>query len=83
MCGITGFIDVSRSRGTEELGRIARMMTDQLVHRGPDDDGSFADPETGVAFGFRRLAIIDLTPAGHQPMQSACGRWVIVFNGEI
>jgi len=83
MCGITGFIDVSRSRGTEELGRIARLMSDQLVHRGPDDDGCFADPDSGVAFGFRRLAIIDLTPAGHQPMQSACGRWVIVFNGEI
>jgi asparagine synthase (glutamine-hydrolysing) len=58
-------------------------MADRLVHRGPDDSGVCVDSESGVALGFRRLSIIDLSPAGHQPMQSASGRYVIVFNGEV
>jgi asparagine synthase (glutamine-hydrolysing) len=58
-------------------------MTDQIVHRGPDDSGAWVDPEAGLALGFRRLAILDLTPEGHQPMLSACGRYTIVFNGEV
>lgn len=62
---------------------VVRDMADTLQHRGPDDEGSYVDAEAGVGFGFRRLAILDLTPAGHQPMQSASGRYVIVFNGEV
>jgi asparagine synthase (glutamine-hydrolysing) len=58
-------------------------MAAELVHRGPDDAGAHAEPESDLAFSFRRLAIVDLTEAGHQPMVSASGRSVIVFNGEI
>ncbi len=58
-------------------------MADQLAHRGPDDAGYWADPDVGVGLGFRRLSIIDLSPAGHQPMCSESGRYVIVFNGEV
>jgi asparagine synthase (glutamine-hydrolysing) len=60
-----------------------RRMSDTLLHRGPDDEGSFVDADAGLALGFRRLAIIDLTPEGHQPMTSADGRYVLIFNGEI
>ncbi len=58
-------------------------MTDSMVHRGPDDSGHWVDLSACIALGQRRLSIIDLSPAGHQPMFSACGRFVIVFNGEI
>jgi asparagine synthase (glutamine-hydrolysing) len=58
-------------------------MADALVHRGPDDRGVWLDAAAGVALAHRRLAILDLSPAGHQPMMSACGRYVVAFNGEI
>ncbi len=58
-------------------------MANTLITRGPDDSGSWCEPATGVAFGFRRLSIIDLSAEGHQPMHSADGRYTIVFNGEI
>ena len=58
-------------------------MADALIHRGPDDAGCWADPEAGIALGHRRLAVLDLSPAGHQPMMSASGRYVLAFNGEI
>lgn len=58
-------------------------MSACLQHRGPDSSGSWVDEAAGVAFGFRRLAILDLRPTGEQPMVSADGRWVVVFNGEI
>lgn len=58
-------------------------MAGALAHRGPDDAATWTDGDAGVAFGFRRLAILDLTSAGAQPMHSANGRWVIVFNGEV
>jgi asparagine synthase (glutamine-hydrolysing) len=83
MCGITGFLDTSRSKSSEQLTLIARRMATSLRHRGPEDEGVWADPATGIAFGHRRLSIIDLSPMGHQPMHSACGRYVITFNGEI
>ena len=58
-------------------------MSAAVAHRGPDDRGRWIDPEAGVALAHRRLSIVDLSPAGHQPMTSADGRWVIVLNGEI
>src|SRR5437899_9354291 len=54
-----------------------------LAHRGPDDSGVFHDPASGIGLSFRRLAIIDLSPQGHQPMSSASGRYVLIFNGEV
>jgi asparagine synthase (glutamine-hydrolysing) len=81
MCGIAGIWTESDDRtGLRE--RIA-AMTDRLVHRGPDMGGAWIDPLGGVALGHRRLAIIDLSPAGQQPMTSRCGRYVITYNGEI
>lgn len=79
MCGIAGFV-TDRSLPFEEA---VRGMTDRLAHRGPDDAGCWIDYEAGVALGHRRLSIVDLSPNGHQPMVSACGRYVIVLNGEI
>ena len=58
-------------------------MTARLAHRGPDDEGLWCDAAAGVALGFRRLSIIDLSSAGHQPMVSAGGRYRIVFKGEV
>lgn len=58
-------------------------MSDRLTHRGPDSDGIWSDRNEGVAFGHRRLAIIDLTQAGHQPMVSVDGRYNLTYNGEI
>nr|WP_244997466.1 hypothetical protein [Richelia sinica] len=68
---------------TEEMGNIVENMCKSLIHRGPDDGGSWVDEEAGIALGHRRLSIVDLSPEGHQPMISADGRYVIVFNGEI
>jgi asparagine synthase (glutamine-hydrolysing) len=62
--------------------RVTRMR-DTLRHRGPDDAGLWADPAAGIVFGFRRLSIMDPSPAGHQPMRSADGRFVVIMNGEI
>src|ERR1700722_2044897 len=83
MCGIAGFLDTSRSKAPEQLTLRARRMGTSLSHRGPDADGIWVDQNTGVAFGHRRLSIIDLPPVGAQPMHSASGRYVITFNGEI
>jgi asparagine synthase (glutamine-hydrolysing) len=83
MCGISGFLDTSRQRGRRELERLALDSVNTLQFRGPDDVGVWADEEAGIAFGHRRLSILDLSPEGHQPMSSACGRYVITFNGEI
>ncbi|MEP0854540.1 asparagine synthase (glutamine-hydrolyzing) [Trichocoleus sp. DQ-U1] len=62
---------------------IAQKMSETLLHRGPDDGGAWADAAAGIALGHRRLGIVDLSPQGHQPMVSANGRYIIVFNGEI
>lgn len=79
MCGITGIVfESSRDR----LNDI-KAMASTLQHRGPDDHGIWVNRERGIALGFRRLSIIDLSQAGHQPMHSASDRFTIVFNGEI
>jgi asparagine synthase (glutamine-hydrolysing) len=83
LCGITGFLDCSRQLNDVELQSTVTRMSDTIRHRGPDDSGAWVDAQAGIALGFRRLAIVDLTPTGHQPMLSADGRFVIVFNGEI
>jgi len=83
MCGIAGFLDTSGQRSDLSLLEIAQRMSHALAHRGPDDEGHWADPAAGIALGFRRLSIIDVSPTGHQPMVSASGRFVVVFNGEI
>lgn len=79
MCGITGYWS-SGGRADEKLG-VA--MAHAIAHRGPDGAGVWSDPECGVVLAHRRLAIIDLSEAGFQPMRSASGRFVVVFNGEI
>ncbi len=81
MCGFAGVMGTPRPRDVarEEVRRMART----LQHRGPDDEGDWTDPRGDLAFGFRRLAILDLTAEGHQPMTSAGGRYTLVFNGEI
>jgi asparagine synthase (glutamine-hydrolysing) len=79
MCGITG---IWRWRGGDAAD-TAQWMTSQLAHRGPDDSGVWSDAALGVALGFRRLSIIDVSPAGHQPMTSASGRYTIAYNGEV
>lgn len=83
MCGITGFWDTTASLNENELTRIVNGMSDTIVHRGPDDSGAWVDEQCGIALGFRRLAILDLSPTGHQPMSSADGQYKIIFNGEI
>ena len=82
MCGIAGLLSVS-ARGSNSVDRLAQAMGDAVAHRGPDDYGIWSDPEAGVAMTQRRLSIVDLSPAGHQPMISADGRYIIVYNGEI
>lgn len=81
MCGISGFFGGTRGGG--DISSLAAAMANTLTHRGPDDTGTWVDEMHGVGLAQRRLAILDLSPAGHQPMMSACGRFVIVFNGEI
>lgn len=83
MCGLTGLIDRSCSKTASQLRELADSMARTIAHRGPDDSGTWVSAEDGVAFGFRRLAILDLTPAGHQPMTSASGRYEVIYNGEI
>ncbi len=80
MCGVVGFLGAEAS---VSIADTVRRMAARISHRGPDDDGVWADPEAGIALGHRRLAVVDLSPAGHQPMASQDGRYIIVFNGEI
>jgi asparagine synthase (glutamine-hydrolysing) len=81
MCGLAGFL--GGTMGADQRRDVARQMADRIRHRGPDDSGEWVDSRAGLAFGFRRLSVVDLSPAGHQPMISASGRFVIVFNGEV
>lgn len=83
MCGLAGFIDGAADAGENALRARVAAMADRLAHRGPDDADTWVDAAAGVALGFRRLSIIDLSPAGRQPMVSANGRLVVAYNGEI
>jgi len=79
VCGLTGFLETRDAPDVEVL----TAMTDALAHRGPDDSGLWLDARAGVALGHTRLAVVDLSPLGHQPMQSDGGRYVIAYNGEV
>jgi asparagine synthase (glutamine-hydrolysing) len=82
MCGLAGFV-AAQPGPPEDLMDSLRPMCEAIAHRGPDDTGEWIDAACGVALGFRRLAIIDISPTGHQPMVSASGRYVVTLNGEI
>lgn len=80
MCGLTGFWS---GQPVGDRAAIVGRMAGMLHHRGPDDSGVWVDDAIGIALAHRRLSILDLSSAGHQPMLSACGRHVLAFNGEI
>jgi len=82
MCGFAGFFD-PRGFDSAEAEQLARSMASRIVHRGPDDSGVWVDGKSGIALAHQRLSVLDLSPAGHQPMKSPSGRFVIVYNGEI
>lgn len=79
MCGIVGYL----CDGNPPPVEVLRRMATTLAHRGPDDQGLWTDAEAGIGLAHRRLSIVDLSAAGHQPMASADGRFVVTFNGEI
>jgi asparagine synthase (glutamine-hydrolysing) len=82
MCGIAGFL-TAKAANSNKLGEISAGMNACLQHRGPDDDGVWIDADAGISLIHRRLSILDLSPAGHQPMTSADGRLIIIYNGEV
>ncbi|QDL39137.1 asparagine synthase (glutamine-hydrolyzing) [Rhodoferax sediminis] len=82
MCGFAGFLG-GPSNGGQDDEALLSAMANRLLHRGPDDGGVWCDAQARIGFGHRRLSIVDLSPAGHQPMTSGSGRYVIAFNGEI
>ena len=82
MCGFVGFFAGNVGDAENAKGCLVRMAN-RIVHRGPDDAGYWCDVQRGIGLGHRRLSILDLSPAGHQPMHSSGGRYVIAFNGEI
>ena len=81
MCGIAGFVFPGIDKSAAD--QLVRRMTARISHRGPDAEGHFLDADHGVALGHRRLSIVDLSSTGAQPMDSASGRYTLVFNGEI
>lgn len=83
MCGICGYLEPGRKSYRAELEHSVCLMALAIRHRGPDDTGFWTSPGSGIAFGFRRLAILDLSANGHQPMMSANNRYIIIYNGEI
>lgn len=83
MCGFAGFLTFDPNMQFNALEVTIATMSRTLRHRGPDDAGVWCDPKQGVALGHQRLSILDLSANGHQPMESTCGRYIIVYNGEI
>jgi asparagine synthase (glutamine-hydrolysing) len=83
MCGIAGLFAPHQGYSTAQLTGLAEAAASAQAHRGPDNSGVWADTEAGVGFGHRRLSIIDLSAGARQPMVSGCGRYVIIYNGEI
>jgi asparagine synthase (glutamine-hydrolysing) len=83
MCGIAGLLRPGGGGDESRLSDIAKHMTDALAYRGPDASGYWTNAPAGVAFGHRRLSVLDLSQAGSQPMHSDCGRFSVTFNGEI
>lgn len=83
MCGLVGFLAAPNAAAPDELTRLATNMANRLETRGPDDVGAWVSAPAGFALGHRRLAVIDLSATGHQPMRSASGRSVLAYNGEI
>jgi asparagine synthase (glutamine-hydrolysing) len=83
MCGFTGYFCMEQMFDQVTSGQVLKRMTGTLVHRGPDSEGFWLDHDDGIALGHRRLAILDQSKNGAQPMHSATGRYVIAFNGEI
>ena len=83
MCGIAGVWDFSRRASRDNLHEDTRRMAAALEHRGPDDEGIFLDSDVCLALAHRRLSVIDPSDQGHQPMISSCGRFTIVYNGEL
>lgn len=81
MCGLFGLLKVNKSKISKEDYLYAQRATNLMRHRGPDDEGYWSDDT--IVLAFRRLSILDLSPAGHQPMVSPCGRFVLVYNGEL
>ena len=82
MCGFAGFLTSKSMEGAAMSAALTPMIR-CLAHRGPDQEGQWTSPEDGVGLGFRRLAIVDLTEEGDQPMTSASGRFKLTFNGEV
>lgn len=83
MCGLAGVLLPQAAEGAEALQQVAQAMGDALHHRGPDDGGVWVDARAGIALAHRRLSILDLSPLGHQPMDSSDGRYAIAYNGEV
>jgi asparagine synthase (glutamine-hydrolysing) len=81
MCGIAGYL--GNGTNEQEAGVLLKRMGAAIAHRGPDDSGTWYDREAGIGLSHRRLSIVDLSPAGHQPMVSGSGRFVLIYNGEI
>jgi asparagine synthase (glutamine-hydrolysing) len=78
MCGITGYWSLKQPDS-----RIVERMASHIENRGPHDAGSWSASDAGLALAHRRLSVLDLSPAGHQPMHSICGRHTLVYNGEV
>ena len=81
MCGFAGALSDKKLYSSERMNDAVHTMNNMIIHRGPDDSGYFQDDN--ITMGFRRLSIIDLTEAGHQPMPYDNERYMLTFNGEI